>query len=318
MGSVTASDASRPQPWLEFAIEGADLTQGIDAQDLASLIRDLATGARVIADEKLSLPGRRGRMSAHERSLAGLRVRGLSPGSAVIEFAEPPPVLGGQLSFVDGEITPTDVARELLDGLEAVTSGTADALRATPRRARAFANIVRSAGRLGQQARASLHSDGEKVAEVTLLLRVDAAAPPSEPALIEQITMFGHVYMADVEMGRQRVRVKLPGERDLTLDVSEEILDQLPAALGQIVQLQVSEARVGGEVVERVVGSFRILESEERGGSTPTRSLTELAREQGLLMRPVPDYSEIVDEMFPTEQDAEEFRASLIARRASA
>ena len=47
-----------------------------------------------------------------------------------------------------------------------------------------------------------------------------------------------------------------------------------------------------------------------------TTSLTELAREQGLLGRPVPDYVALVTAVFPTEKGAEDFRAYLRKRRA--
>lgn len=128
--------------------------------------------------------------------------------------------------------------------------------------------------------------------------------------------MFGHVFMADVESGRQRLRVKLPDGSDHTMPVDPDHIPELGDVHNRVVELDVSEARIGGEVVERVVGSVRVLESPEAGDDRPAQTIDDLARQQGLLMQPVPDYFALASEFLGDENEAERFSDYLTTARA--
>ena len=123
--------------------------------------------------------------------------------------------------------------------------------------------------------------------------------------------------MADVEDGRQRVRVKLPDESDLTMPLDEDLTGAMSDVLGQLAELRVSEAWVGGTVVERVVGAVRLLTADEQGIDVPLKSIDELAREQGLLLRPPPDYFSILSGLWESEEEAEAFREDIRRGRAT-
>lgn len=50
---------------------------------------------------------------------------------------------------------------------------------------------------------------------------------------------------------------------------------------------------------------------EERGVELPPKSIDELAREQGLLLRPPPDYFALLSGLWETEEEAEAFRQEI-------
>ena len=138
-----------------------------------------------------------------------------------------------------------------------------------------------------------------------------------EPAReIRQRIMFGQVFMADVEAGRQRVRVKLADDSDITMSLEKEMINAMPDVLGQLAELSVSEAWVGDTVVERVVGEVRLLAAGEQGIDVPPKSINELALEQGLFLRPRPDYFEILSHLWESEEEAEAFREEIRRGRA--
>lgn len=304
------------RPWLLFRVDG-DMAAGVDARALGQLLQDIAGAARAIADERLGLGARRGPMTALEQSLAGMRVASVSPGSVTIEFAEPPPAAIGRQSVLrlDEEVTPAAITRALVEEIGMLASDAPPGPRGLGRR-RAVERIARSAARIGDSAEVVHYSpDGEEVRA-----RVWPAYGPSsqyvpEPE-IRQRVMFGHVYMADVEAGRQRLRLKLADDSNVTMSVEEPLLGELPSVLGQLAELHVSEAIVGESVVERVVGLVRLLEPEERGVELPEKPIDELAREQGLLLRPSPDYFALLSDLWETEEEAEAFRQEIREGRA--
>lgn len=298
------------RPWLLFRVDG-DMAAGVDARALGQLLQDIAGAARAIADERLGLGVRRGPMNALEQSLAGMRVASVSPGSVTIEFAEPPPVaVGRQGMLLDGEVTPEAVTRALVEEIGMFASDVPPHPQGLGRR-RAVERIVRSAVRIGDSADVVHYSpDGEEVrARVRTTHGLPARDDP-EPE-IRQRVMFGHVYMADVEAGRQRLRLKLADDSNVTMSVEEPLLGELPSVLGRLAELHVSEAIVGGSVAERVVGLVRLLEPEERGVELPQKPIDELAREQGLLLRPPPDYFSLLSSLWETEEEAEAFRQEI-------
>ena len=258
-------------------------------------------------------------MSAAEKSLAAFRVTSVQPGSVRIGFAQPAEAPERQIAFADLGVSASDVARDLLSDMQSITAADEIPPTLSARRERAVRRVIKSAQRVGTTFTGRVQATGDdELAEYSILLGAGRIAYREPEPEIVQSVMFGHVFMADVELGRQRLRVKLPGGRDATLMVDDDILDDLPDALDRVVELRVSEARVGDEVRERVVGGFRVLEPAAAGVETPEKTATELAREQGLLLQPPVDYIAILDTIFETDDDAERFRAYLRDDRATA
>ena len=308
------TDNPTEQPWLLLHIDGP--TGGVDARALAQLLQDMVGVARVIADEKLAMGRRRGRMSAPERALAGLRVTSVSPGSVNIAFTTPPAAVEQQSSMLlDPEVTPAAIARQLIEEFESVSRKQPPAPQ-RHRRRQAVERVVRSVARIGDSAELVHHPpDGEEI-RVHIVLATDAITYEKPVPDIRQRVMFGQVFMADVEDGRQRVRVKLADESNLTMSLERDLVGEMPDVLGQLAELHVSETLVGETVVERVVGEVRLLAAEERGVEIPPKSIDELAREQGLFLRSPPDYFLILSALWESEEEAEAFRKDIRSGRA--
>ena len=316
------TDNPTEQPWLLLHIDGP--TGGVDARALAQLLQDMVGVARLIADEKLTVGRRRGPMrgrrrgpmSAPERALAGLRVTSVSPGSVNIAFATPSAAVEQQSSMLlDPEVTPAAIARQLIEEFESVSRKQPPTPQGHGRR-QAVERVVRSVARIGNSAELVHHPpDGEEI-RVRIVLAPDASTYEEPMPDIRQRVMFGQVFMADVEDGRQRVRVKLADESDLTMSLERDLAGEMPDILGQLAELHVSEALVGETVVERVVGEVRLLAAEERGIEIPPKSIDELAREQGLFLRQPPDYFSILSGLWESEEEAEAFRKDIRSGRA--
>ena len=116
------NDDAAQRPWLGFRIVGSD-PGGADARDLARLLADIVSAARVIADEALALGRRPGPMSKLERSLAAFRVVSVLPGSLDIALAKPPPSdEATELMLEDRDLTPGIVALEFFEAFDALTA----------------------------------------------------------------------------------------------------------------------------------------------------------------------------------------------------
>ncbi len=314
----TAEDEAQ-RNWLQLRLDGA-IEGGVDARALANLLTDVVAAARFIADERLGVGPRRGPMNAVERGLASFRVTSVSPGSVVIQLAAPPTATERQLAFVSQDLGPDTIADSLVSELKDISQGTSHSEGGYERR-RMVERIVRSAGQIGRVAEVTRFNNAVADAEPqVVLLRLDAPSQQSavpEPT-IRQTVLYGHVYMADVERGRQRLRIKLPDDSDQTMAIEDDVVDHTAEALGQLAEVHVSEAIVDGRIVGRVVGRIRLLDASERGVDVPPKSIQQLAQEQGLAMRSAPDYVELLNELWPTESDAEEFREYLRTSRATA
>jgi hypothetical protein len=116
--------------------------------------------------------------------------------------------------------------------------------------------------------------------------------------------------MVDVEPGRQRLRVKLPDGRDLTLHADEELISQITAALDQVVEIEVKEELEGGVTTSRVAREVEILPSSGPGSDRPPQSIEELEREQNLPKEP-PDYQALASAIWETEAEVAEFEEHL-------
>lgn len=304
------TDSTAGRPWLLFRVDG-DMGAGVDARALSQLLQDIAGAARVIADEKLALGPRRGPLNPLELSLAGLRVASVSPGSVNIAFAEPPTAVGqqGMLQW-DEEVTPTAVTRTLIEEMGMYARNEAYTPQGIGRR-RAVERLVRSAARIGNYAEVVHHPPAGEEIRAHIPLTASFSLQEEPVPEIRQRVMFGHVYMADVEAGRQRLRLKLADDSNIVMSVEEDVRHELPSVLGQLAELHVSEAIVGGAIAERVVGLIRLLEPEERGVELPPKSIDELAREQGLLLRPPPDYFALLSGLWETDEEAKAFRQEI-------
>ena len=129
--------------------------------------------------------------------------------------------------------------------------------------------------------------------------------------------MFGQVIAADATNGRQGIRVHVGAGPDVMVSLKGSLVDMVPDVLGQHVELSVSEILAGDTVVDRVVSRVRRLSPGECGLDVPARSIDELAREQGLLLRPPPDYSSILSGLWESEEEAETFREEIRSGRAA-
>ena len=145
------SDDAAQRPWLALRITGSD-PGGVDARDLARLLADIVSAARVIADEALALGSRPGPMSNLERSLAAFRVISVLPGSVDIALAQPPPPdEATKLMLEDHDLTPGIVALEVFEAFEDLLAHPLPQSEAGERR-RAVECVVRSAARIGDLA----------------------------------------------------------------------------------------------------------------------------------------------------------------------
>jgi hypothetical protein len=112
--------------------------------------------------------------------------------------------------------------------------------------------------------------------------------------------------MVDVEPGRQRLRVKLPDGRDVTLEIQENLAASLAAALDRAVELQVEEEVEGDTPTSRIARDLTILPSSGPKSDQPPRTIQELEREQNL-PRGHPDYVALASAVWETEAEVVEF-----------
>ena len=300
------------EPWLSLKLD-ADIHVGADLRAFSEFLSEIAGATRLIADERLGLPKRRGRLTQEERALASIRLIGVSAGSITVDFARPTESTEVQLalaSLVDADA----VADDFVLGLSEVASGGGETL--SHDRWIAMAGVLRSAGKIAPR----MHLEHRPEGRPFRAMVVNLEAPPQHfPRAAElrstERLVYGHVQMADVEDGRRRLRAKLPDGSDATIPVSDDLAPDLPEILDELAELQVREVFQGDAIIERSVVGFRILDEEEFGPVHPPRSVEQLLREQGLLLQPLPDYTEILDGLFPNEEDIESFAAYLGNRR---
>lgn len=310
--------AQRDDPWLRFRIADAD-SAGVDTRTLASLLDDLADAMLAAARQRLGQPARRsGRMSALEHRLAAIRVVSVTPGSLSVEFREPPSVGAYQTTFdseLGIELTADIIARDLIAEVESTKAGGAPAI-GTEQRRDAVERLLLRAGTIGDFAEITHKSLTGERSEVSVEL---AAARPRviRDSTSRNVTLFGHAYMVDVEMGRQRLRVKLPSGADLTMDLDAELRSIAMQALDQPVQVTVDETLSGGTVTHRLVQDVRVLDLDEQGPESPPKALLDLAREQGLLFGPAPDYVALATEVWQTSADIQEAEGYLVETRST-
>ena len=129
--------------------------------------------------------------------------------------------------------------------------------------------------------------------------------------------MFGQVIAADATNGRQGIRVHVGAGPDVMVSLKGSLVDMVPDVLGRQVELCLSETLVDDTVVARVVSEVRPLNPGECGLDVPPKSIDALAREQGLHLRPPPDYPSILSGLWESEEEAEAFRDDIRSGRAA-
>ena len=296
------TDNTDEQPWMRFRVAGdADADDGVDARALAQLLLDLSAAARLIASEMLGQGRPRGPMSKLERSLAAFRVVSVAPGSVDVALAEPLPVDDESDAALDDlELTADAVARELVEALAAAPPD-ARAADAGPRRM-AIERVMRSAARIGDRAEIALDSSSGWGERVELALGPFASSRVKSRLRV----MFGHVSPDGAIGGETRVRVDLVTGSKAVMRVADAIAGDVPEAR-RLCELHVSKPPDGDASKEQLIEHIRVF-PDLPPAPPPPKSIEELAREQGLLDRPPPDYAAILGGLFETEAEAQAFR----------
>ena len=300
------------RPWFEMRIEDTD-GLGVEASKLAKLLQDLSSAFYAIARAKLGTEaGRPGRRSAGEDSLAAIRIVRVSPGSTIIEAD--PPAAGLQAPFIDFLDQPTaeDVLCDFALEAQRVDRRQRSAFSNRPEVRRRVQAALRDASEIGRTTEVIVRPRGPRRPTIGEEFRVRMEAPPvMEAAEVSELKprthrMTGRAFMVDVEPGRERVRLKLPDGRDLTLDAEPELSERLKAAVGQAVEIEAVELLEGDQVASRTAVTLRLLPSSGNGSDIPPKSVEALAREQGLT-GDVPDYAALARAVWTSEDEIAAF-----------
>jgi hypothetical protein len=208
--------------------------------------------------------------------------------------------------------TVDDVAFDLLDEMRRLN--TRERSRYTrPDIRRHVQKLIKSAGEVGRTAEA-IHRPQHAVGnilpggEARAKLSTGVKAIDITPVVTQPRTkrLAGHAYMVDVEPGRQRLRLKLPDGRDLTVDASPEIAAQMRGAVDQVVEIESVEEMIGDVVSSRTATRLTVLQSSGDGSDKPPKSIQQLAQEQGMPEQR-PDYLALTSAVWEKEEDLVEF-----------
>ncbi len=300
--------------WLTFAVKDTE-GDGVDIPKLARLLERLSSSFYSIARTKIGAgEGRPGRRTMEEGALAGIRLVRIEPGSATIELAPPPIAAQGKLPISD-EPTADDVAREFFEEVEQVEAGlpVGEGRLEIRRRVR---DVVQVAGEIGSRAeivfrplRARPDVGDARVFRTSIRTRgIADEEAPVRSTRTRRIS--GHAFMVDVEPGRQRLRVKMPDGRDLTLEVHEDSMAKIRAALDQVVEVEVEEAYEGTVPAGRTARNVSVLPSSGPGSEQPPKSIAQLEREQRL-PQTRPDYQTLASAIWETEEEVADFEEHL-------
>lgn len=309
---MSPEDADRPD-WFTIKIDEVD-AEGVEIPKLTKLLQDLSSAFYALAREKKGDRGPRpGRRAVAEEALAALRLVRVVPGSLLIQLA--PPSLGDELPLFPDELMAEDIVVEFYRELQSIESGDPpEENRGYIRRS--VDTVLRDAGELGPRIELRLNPrvprPGIPVDAVFQRTFKTRDVPAVEPAStrIQRRTLSGHAYMVDVEPGRQRLRLKLPDGRDLTMDVTSELASDASAALDRAVELTVEEELEDGSATKRTVLGLAVLPSSGAGSDQPPRTIGDLEEEQGLAGER-PDYAALASEVWPDEDALEGFLEKL-------
>ena len=305
------------QPWFTFRILETDGV-GVEVPRLAKVLEELSSAFYAIAREKLgSEAARPGPHTTKEEAIAAVRLLRVVPGSATIELAPPPSAAQGQLD-VTKDATSDDVASDFIEELKLIGSGE-PSFSGNEEIRRRVRSVVEEAGEIGARADVVLNPwfarSGAQPAAVRATVRTrNLRKDPVPKKHSRRRRVSGHAFMVDVEPGRQRLRIKLPDGRDMTVDVSDDLVEKARHALDQVVEVDVQEEFEGDVSLGRSVRGLEILPSSGAGSDKPPKSVEELEREQNL-PTDRPDYSALAARIWSNEQEIEEFHQELKAMR---
>lgn len=307
-------------PWFVFKIEDAD-ESGIEPSKLARLLTELSSAlyaiARVQIDEAPNRPGRR---TSQEDSLAGARIRRIVPGSTTIELA--PPVTSAQPRLIAGEPDADTVMSMFAEEVANIEHDIPALPKRWEVRTRVRAVLDR-AGDIGSRGKL-IHNplrvpSGHKRQPHVTNFRVRDL--PDEKIAGESWTIrrkvAGRAFMADVEPGRERMRLKLPSGRDLSLDAGPDAVRAINGNLDRLVEVDIVESMQGDTPATRTVESVRILPLAEEPSDVPPRTLDEI--EAKLRLPPKPNYLALATAVWRNATEVDELvkHVSEIRRTAS-
>jgi hypothetical protein len=307
-------------PWFVFKIEDAD-EGGIEPSKLARLLVELSSAlyaiARVQIDETPNRPGRR---TYQEDSLAGARIRSIVPGSTTIELT--PPAASAQPRLIADEPDADTVMSMFSEEVANIEHEIPVVPRNWEVRARVRAVLDR-AGDIGSRG-TLIHNPlrvgsghKRKTQVTTFRVRHLPDVQPGGESWTIRRKLAGRAFMADVEPGRERMRLKLPSGRDLTLDAGPDVVRAIDGNLDRLVEVDIVESMQGDTAANRVVESVRILPAAEEPSDVPPKTLDEIEAELGL--PPKPNYVALATAVWRNATEVDEFvrHVSEIRRTAS-
>ena len=292
--------------------------EGVEVPKLARLLEHLSASFYAIARSKIGTdPSRPGPRTAAEDALAAVRLVRISPGSTIIEFAPPEEAI--QTAIPEPDMFTADaLMSEFFDEVRRIEAGEAGPPERRDVRRR-VQEVVEDAGEIGARGELQyrpLLALGNVPAVNTLTFRTRAIPASEHPSRTELRSrrLVGHAYMVDVEPGRQRLRLKMPDDRDATLDVDEGLLVEIPEALDRVVELEVAEQLEDGAVTGRTVSGLAVLPSSAPGSDEPPKTVVELAKEQGIPPER-PDYVSIASSVWEDEDEIASFDQYIASMR---
>lgn len=299
------------ESWLTLTIRDS-AERGVEPSRLARILDELSSALFAIARERIGKSVRRGRRTAEEEALAGARVLRVTPGSTSIELVPPPSATQLRMDLPN-VVTPDDVALDFYEEMRRAQDHAPVPVEKIPvyRRVR---SLLREASEIGSRVDITyrpLHRRPTFPQELVLRASVSTQELPKEVEIAETRRtrrLSGHAYMVDVEKGRQRIRIKLPDNRDVTLDVDEHLIDRIHEALNQVVSLDVEELLEGAAVERRVVQEIVVL-PPARGSLlviAPPKTLEQLADDQEI---PVTrsDYVALASKVWTSRKELDRF-----------
>ncbi len=305
---------NKQQPWFVFTIRDADVG-GVEIPKLTRLLSNLSSALYVIARAKMGKAGRKpGRRGLAEDALAGARLVRVEPGSTAVELAPPPGDDSPRLPGFD-EPLPDDIVFAFYDDVERIYRGDPPEDERWDIRNHVRA-VIEDAGEIGSQAEITYRPRVERLrphGRALLRRRFPTRQLPEEPESVSRASwtrvVSGHAYMVDIEPGRERLRVKLPDGRDMTVEVDAALASKMANALDRVVELHVEEEAEGDTPTKRIVHDLSVTDSETESDQ-PSKSIHELAAEQVLPVER-PDYVALASAVWRTKPQLAEFEEHL-------
>ncbi len=312
--------SAEPQPWFLFRIEDSD-EAGIEPPKLARLLTEMSAAfyaiARMQIDETPTRPGRR---TYQEEAIAGARIKSIIPGSTTIELA--PPAAADQARLFQDEPDADSVISTFAEEIENIEQDVPPDPSRWEVRHRVRA-VLERAGDIGSRGMIAYNPrpgrSGREMRSVLTTFRIrdlPAENPRSQPWVVRH-QLSGRAYMADVEPGRERMRLKLSNGRDVTLDVAPDAVHEIKGNLEKLVEVDVVQTMEGDAPSKRMVESARALPDMEEPNDIPPRTLDEIETDLKLPRRV--NYEALATAVWRTPEEVEEFMShvSEIRRPAS-